>query len=144
MSEYIEGHTEELIDQIPEEHKQPKIQVSIRISTEILAKCAILAKKYNLPIPGIKTPDGKYIYHRFVRMIFFTLLDSYFTPRGDKEPMCLPPLSGEEINNLIYMLNEGRLDEPVPVSLSNETGPSIRETIDDAQLDEFVKGMDKL
>jgi hypothetical protein len=142
LAEYTEGYTEELVDQIPDEYKSPNIQISMRISKEILAKCAILTKKYDLTVPNPRTPEGKYIYHRFVRMLFLTLLDSYFLPHDGKDPVCMPPLSAEEINKLIFLLNENKLDEPIPVSLG--TPDSELNELDVPEINDIVSGIDDL
>ena len=127
---------------VSDAYRSPQIQTSMRVSLEVIAKLALLAKKFNLTYPNVKTPDGKFVYNMFIRTMLFTLLDPYFTHSGGNPPVCEAPKTDEEINAIIFQLQEGRLDQPIAYPLSKgEIEAAASSITDDKALDDLIKAM---
>lgn len=105
---------EEIENLVSDDYKSPVVQISMRISYELIAKCALIVKKFGLPYPNTINPQGKPTYNRFIRTVFFTLIEPYFT---GPEKFCQPPTTDAEINSIILQLQENRLDSPLTYSL---------------------------
>lgn len=129
---------EEVEENISDDYRSPQVQISMRISLELVAKCALLVKKFGLTYPNTINPSGKPVYNKFIRTVFLTLLDPYFNHTESGPPVCRSPKTDEEINAIIYQLQQGRLDQPLTFML-NSGGMVTPEGMD--SLDNLVKAI---
>lgn len=125
--------------EITEDQQKLTITITFRVSQEQIAKMAIIARRFELPIPLImKGNEPK--YHSFVRQVTGSLVEAYFTSYDGELPELVAP-DGEAIPRLLKLLQTGDLTSPAFLS-HEETRENIE--VEGMTSDEHKKITDML